>query len=889
MDLKKKFKFISNSQKHFLIIFLPGLFYYFFKVFGPFTVDPGLFFSGLINDDSIKIVGGWPTIEPNAGQSSLVGGYMGFDQILDFKIPYWNYYSGLGTKLLADYQAAVFFPFAWLLYFGNSGQILLHFVLPLIGSFSLYFFLKKINFSTNAALLAALLFQFNSIFIWLQNAIFNPITFFPCLLLSIEIIYEEIKNKDYSIFSKGTLASIIFASLAVLSGFPEIVFLYSFALLGWVIFRIYCLKNKKQNLFFFTKILTFCFLSLLITLPVIYAFLDFLLNEATQERLTGPGYSNHHRNLISLIVYLFPYFFGPIFGYPHPELYKMWGGIGGYCGFLIFFFSTLHVLYLPNIKKTFLYSISIILILIQFGFPVLSSIFYAIPLMKSVAAARYLNIIWIVIFICLAASFLSNLNTKDNYNTIKIFKFTKKLLIRFIYILSILLIVVLAKYNLDIVKYFRFILSSKIYLWSFFSLIFPFSLVFLSFYFIHKKKIIYIYILTFLETFLLAFVPLFSYPINAEYDLRIINFLKNNINHNRIVAAPGGSSPLSANYGGLFGIAQLNYDHVPAPQKTYDYLRDNIDKYTTTSRFLPDFPPQHLDSIDRKLLFFENLEKYGNIGVKYILQSKKNSNRLSINPFGADFTINTLRENKKNIFNYENLIFNKSIYIDRIDLFLGYSGNEENLLVEVCNIYDVCSKGKLDFKDIENNKYNEIKLNNKLLIHKEIILKLYYEEVSNDANLYIFEKKFLESKNPLPILRLGFVDNNIKKVFETEKHEILLIDKFKSYFSAKNCILKVYSREILDSICSEQSTLTRRELYNKNWKAKVNNNEVDIFENEIFQNLKIPSGRSKIKFYFEDKIIEIMINISFFVILMLVIIFFYKIIINNKARDKKKM
>ena len=181
----------TNKSKNIslIIIILPGLFYYLFKIFGPFTVDPGLFFSGLINDEAGKLARGWTTIEPNVATSSLVGGYLGFSQIIDSKIPYWNYFSGLGTHLLADYQSAVFFPFSWLLYFGNSGQLLLHFILPIFGSLSLYLFLKKLNLSNNAALLGGLLFQFNSIFIWLQNAIFNPITFFPCILFAIEIYH----------------------------------------------------------------------------------------------------------------------------------------------------------------------------------------------------------------------------------------------------------------------------------------------------------------------------------------------------------------------------------------------------------------------------------------------------------------------------------------------------------------------------------------------------------------------------------------------------------------------------------------------------------------------------------------------------------------------------
>lgn len=873
-----KYKNIFNNS--ILIIILPGLFYYLFKIFGPFTVDPGLFFSGLVNDEAVKLTKGWPTIEPNVATSSLVGGYLSFSQIIDFKIPYWNYFSGFGTHLLADYQSAVFFPFSWLFYFGNSGQLLFHFILPIFGSLSLYFFLKKLNLSNSAALLGGLLFQFNSIFIWLQNAIFNPITFFPCILLAIEILYEEVSNKNYSFFSKGNLLGIVSASLAVLSGFPEIVFLYSFALLGWIIYRVVCLKNLNKNFYFIIKIFMFCSIALLLTLPVIYSFFDFLFNEATQERFYGPGYSNHHRNLITSISYLFPYFFGPIFGYPHPEISRMWGGIGGYVGLTIFFFSTFYIVYLPNIKKTILYFFAITLILIQFGFPILSQLFYAIPFMKLVAASRYLNIIWITIFICLASSFISCLSLKKDNHFREIFISAKKFLIFFVLVLFLIISIILATFYQDIIRYFEILISSKIYLWSLFSVLGPFIVLLLCIFFIFKKNFLLVKILIFSESFLLAFVPLFSYPIDAKYDLRIVNFLKNNINYNRFVATPGEASPITVNYGGLFGISQLNYNHSPAPKKTYKFIRDYVDKYTSPKRYLPDFPPKHLHSVDRKLSFLNNKSKFGDLGVKYIIQSKKNSNRITLNPFTPNFEMDSLKNNNEIFYVYENLNKNIDLNIDKIDLFIGSSEKKGKLFVEFCNHNKNCSNGVLDLKNLNNKKFNEIKFNKKIYIKKKFSLKLTYKNKKKNHDLLIFKNKFQNTNKILPALKIGFFDNS-KVAFETERHEILLIDKYKDYFTAENCILEFFSRDQLKTSCSKDSSLIRRELFNKHWKVKVNGKNKKIVETGIFQEVKIPSGISNINFFFKNQTIENLMKISLFTLFLLIIIIFNKVVIRN--------
>ena len=327
----------------------------------------------------------------------------------------------------------------------------------------------------------------------------------------------------------------------------------------------------------------------------------------------------------------------------------------------------------------------------------------------------------------------------------------------------------------------------------------------------------------------------------------------------------------------------MNYNHSPAPQKTYKFIRDNIDKYTSPKRYLPDFPPKYLHSIDRKLTFLNNKSKYGDLGVKYIIQSKKNSNRITLNTFTSNFELDTMKNNNEIFYVYENLNKKINVNIDKIDLFLGFSGKKGKLFVELCNHNNNCSNGILDLKNIKNNKFNEVKFNKKINIKKKISLKLIYKNENNTHNLFIFKNKFQNTNKFLPALKIGFFDNS-KVVFETEKHEVLLINKYKDYFTAENCTLEFFSRDQLKTSCIKESSLIRRELFNKHWKVKVNGKSKKIIETGIFQEIEIPAGISEINFIFKNQTIENLMKISLFTLFFLIIIILKKIIIRSNLK-----
>lgn len=88
---------------------------------------------------------------------------------------------------------------------------------------------------------------------------------------------------------------------------------------------------------------------------------------------------------------------------------------------------------------------------------------------------------------------------------------------------------------------------------------------------------------------------------------------------------------------------------------------------------------------------------------------------------------------------------------------------------------------------------------------------------------------------------------------------------YSSYFNADNCKLKVISQDEVEADCSSASKLSRLELFFDGWNANINEQKVEIAKDgEIFQSVKLPAGKSKIKFVFWPK----WLTISFVIFLV---------------------
>lgn len=893
----KSLAIIKVFSKPLLFLFLPIFLVGLFKCFGPFIVDNELFFGNIgINNDGSTVQRtneyGHPSIDPSTLQITLGNGHTASKMILEGNIPLWNHFIGLGQPLLAEMQSAALFPPTWLLSF-PYGQILMQLILQFFGGIGTYLFLKKIGLGRTASIFGGLLFEFNGVFTWLQNTCFNPIAFFPWILYSIEGIYKSIishKKNTKSFINKYIISGSVTSSLAIYSGFPEIVFLYTLFILYWILLRIWNLEIKDK-IYFIKYILLMAFVSLLMSIPLIYVFFEFL-PLAHSGGHSGTGFTGSFLDPRTLIQYIFPYIYGPIFGIPHPKIFSIWGSVGGYIGFFPFILSILGLLNKNNRNIKLLLLLWIIFTLsATHGIDIANKILYSIPAVKLIAASRYIDITWIFSFIILASFYVDECTDKYKIINKKIFFTITISLITLALIFTIL--------NFELVyQYFTILRSYKFLLaWSIINIILIISLSILFYLLVRYTKFVkrkIFFLVCFIEIAILHLAPVSAFPSNAYKDMSLINFFKNNIGFNRFVTVPGEQDAIASGLAQIYEISQLNYADIPTPLMTHEYIKQNLDPYAA-NLYLPDFPT-NIDVDNRKIIFFNNLDKYGLAGVKYYVGLKENFNTLK--PYKY---VNSLPLQRFDLKNNQNITaefvipkkrYNKNIKIESIDIkheLFSRSADGE-VQVSICVNFMKCKEFLINIQHPKTNISNlHIDLSNiNLLQNDKNTIQITIKRISGKSNYGLYlnainENQEIENDNKLiykPLINIKlsneFDNENENLVFENNRFFVFEIKNFTDYFSAPSCQIIPTDRNSIITECNRDSELKRLELNFPGWSSSINGKQVEIEEVEgVFQKIKLPKGKSNIKFNYRPKYFDYTL-ILFFLGLLAIVFLLYK-------------
>jgi hypothetical protein len=898
---------IKIFSKPILFLFLPIFFVSLFKCFGPFSVDNELFFGNIgINQDG-SIVGrtneyGHPSIDPSTLQITLGNGHTASKIVLDGNLPLWNHFNGLGQPLLAEMQSAALFPPTWLLSF-PYGQIIMQLILQFFGGIGTFLFLKKIGLGKTASIFGGLLFEFNGVFTWLQNTCFNPIAFLPWILYSIEGIYQSIisqKKITKYFVNKYVICGSISSSLAIYSGFPEIVFLYTLFIIFWIILRNWNL-NIKDKIYFIKHILLMAFISFLLSIPLIYVFFEFLSIAHTGGH-SGSGFSGSFLDSRALIQYIFPYIYGPIFGIPNPKIFSIWGSIGGYIGFFPFILSILSLLNKNNrsIKLLLLFWI-IFTLSATHGLDIANKILYSIPFLKLISASRYIDITWIFAFIILASFYINE--SIDKYET-----FNKKIV--FIIIISLLSITaVFAIFNFELIKQYFITLKSYKHLLSW-TIINIFLIVFLSILFylmtrylkLIKRKVIFL--VCFIEVVILYLAPVSAFPTSAYKDMSLINFFRDNIGYNRFVTVPGEQDAIASGLAQIYDISQLNYADIPTPLMTHQYIKKNLDPYAA-NLYLPDFPT-NIDIDNRRRIFFNNLDKYGLAGVKYYVGLKEKFDTFKPYNYANSFALKRLDLKSNQSITTEFIIpkkkYNNNIKIESINIRheLFSRSADGNVKISICANLVKCKDFLINIQDTKidiNNLVIDLKNfnigqkdNNKIKITIERIsgksnYGLYLSAINEDQ-----ENKNINNSKVIykPLIHVNLsneFDNEYQSlVFENNRFYVFEIKNFTDYFSAPGCQITPTNRNSLITDCNQDSVLNRLELNMPGWITTINGNQVKIEEvGEVFQKINLSKGKSNIKFDYRPKYFDYAIILFFLGLLGIIYLFLRNFRKNKKA------
>ena len=536
-------------------------------IFGPFTTDPVLLFSGLATHVQPGWLPGFGTADPNMGITSDALGRRAALDVLSGTLPLWDHLEGLGAPLLGSMQPAALFPPTLLLLLPH-GQVLEQCFLQFVAGLGTYLFLRSFGLGVVAALAGGVLFELNGTFALLRNAVFNPVAFLPWLLYVVESLRVRAGlpwRAQLHFVGVGGLA----AGLALYAGFPEIVYLYSLLILAWVVVRVVGMR-RGPAVRLVASLGAVAGLGLVIAAPVLLAFADFLPQAYVGVHgAEGVGQSSLRPS--SLLLVLMPWVYGPIAAAPVFAAADSWNGVGGYAGLMpvLMGFAGLY----RGRRQAICWLMagwSVVTIAVSHGAPGLSALFLHVPLVRMTLFFRYLDPGWMLCCITLSAVFLDRLP-----------RLARQIWVRGVAAGGGLAAVAVAVW-----------LAAPVLgaLWGFGSAR-PFEIGYLVVGgvllvgFVGTRSRAVLISLAVGEAAVSFVFPLASFEQARGLDKPLIAFLRDHVGLQRM--AVGVSAVVNPNYGPALGFASINYDNLPVPARTAEYARAFLDPGLSPGAFWP--------------------------------------------------------------------------------------------------------------------------------------------------------------------------------------------------------------------------------------------------------------------------------------------------------------
>ena len=833
------------------VLFVIPCFIALFGIFGPFLTDTVYLYSGVAVNVQPGRLAGFPTIDPNIAFTSFALGVRAARDLLSGHLPLWNHYEGLGTPLLGEMQSAALFPPTLLLALPH-GQVLEQAFLQLLAGVGSFLFFRKFGLGTRAALSGGLLFEVNGVFAWLRNAIFNPVAFLPWLFLAVEGMHagataERPLRQRWPTICAGAAM----AALAVYAGFPEEVYLYSLLLVAWVALRMAEL-SVRQALVFVSDLLLTGLIAAALSAPVLVAFVDFL-REAALGGHGGSGFSGARLNSAAIVQYMMPYVYGPIFASADHSVRNIWANTGGYVGFAPIVLA-LAGLFSPGRRpvKIFLAGWVFVALGATHGLPGIYQAFTVLPLVKITVFYRFLNVGWIFCVIFLCALFIDELPALPR-------PISQRMLGGALACGLLLIVVAAADARpLLLASYLdhrAFIVGALLSV-----AVLSFCIVAAACLSSTRATAAAVSGILVAEAVAWFFVPYFSYPRDAVIDNDAVAFLRANIGYQRILnTAEAGLAP---NYGSSYGIPQLNYNDLPVPAATAQYIKANLDPYADETIFIPDWPAQNAE---RAAVLQERLPQYARAGVKYVLA-------------GADFGFTAafpVGPTDKYAYPLDagaqleiaaRATSSTVSGVTAVSLLIGtYGGiSTGHLKVTLCS-EDTCAEGASDLDSAEDNKPLRFALDHPIQVAAGATYTIRVEKLGGDkpVALWMFPLTSTDTgtrvvESPAPVRDGYFPDLRFssgteeKLVYQGRSMSIYELPNKRSYFSAPSCTLAPLSHDRVDASCTRASQLLRLELFMPGWSATVNGQPAAIaLSDGVFQDIDLPAGNAQVRFTYE--------------------------------------
>lgn len=233
--------------------------------------SPMLYHSGL-GSPTRGVIDGTYTIDPNDGWTVEALGRLAAESWLHGQVPLWNVYEGLGQPLAGEMQSAAFFlPFVLFNLLPN-GSFFMHLALELVAGFGTVAFLRSLRLSWVAAAAGGCLFAVNGAFSVMTNAPFNPLAFLPTALWGVELIAAKVRARGRP--RAGIWVTSLSVAFMLFSGFPETAYLEALFLIAWVLYRMVVMPDARWR--FLLRVALGGLIGIVIAAPILAAFLHFL-------------------------------------------------------------------------------------------------------------------------------------------------------------------------------------------------------------------------------------------------------------------------------------------------------------------------------------------------------------------------------------------------------------------------------------------------------------------------------------------------------------------------------------------------------------------------------------------------------------------------------------
>ncbi len=552
---------------------------------------------------------GRDTIDPNAGYTAQALGHRVALEWLHGHVPWWNPYEGAGGPMAAEMNSAAFLPLSLLLVFAG-GQVWFYLVLDLISAFASFALLRRLRVNRWVAVACGVAFGLNGSVAWFRYSAANPVAFLPLLLLGVEQARAATEGRRRG----GWLLVAVALTLSLYAGFPETAYLDGLLVVVWVVGRLGGLGRDAVRRFL-GKLASGVAAGVLVAAPILVAFVGYLPQAYVGAHSGALARAALPRSSLGPLV--FPYLFGPIFGFiglPQAggEYLDFWGQVGGYLTASLVVLALVGITGVrgrPLAALRGVLSLWVVLVLLRiYGVGVVIDLVNLVPGLKSVAFMRYSWPSLEMAVVVLAALGADDLVRRR----------LPRLQAAVVVAAAAALMALAAAQGLGVVRSLagaphRLAWADASLLWGAAMLVAVGGVVLLD-----RRRLTVALLATVVTVDAVAMfmVPEFSSPRGANLDMPVVSFLQSHLGTYRFYTL----GPLQPDYGAYFGIASLNANDLPVPKGFDRLVQTRLDSNATGGLFTGANPARPGPPSPAEA-FAADVGDYESLGVRYLVMS----------------------------------------------------------------------------------------------------------------------------------------------------------------------------------------------------------------------------------------------------------------------------